>query len=201
MAGVKGDFTKLNRLAANLKGLKESAWRSAAGATMGATALKLVADGFRNSKDPYGKPWKPIGGAGRRKGKKDKPHKILLDTGRLRASFSYRVVPVGFTISSGVVYAAVHQFGHTFSRKARTAAMKRHKSGSFRFMSRKALGKALARSTKRPPRNVKLVTIGAHKQVVNARPMLPRHRLGPIWTKALTAAGQRELKRQAKAGL
>lgn len=197
MAGVSGDFTKLRGLAKKIKGLKETQFRSRCGAVMGATALKLVSDGFRNQVDPYGKPWKPLSQGtigGRRKGRsKKKGAKILLDSGGLRASFAYSVKGSGFNISSGKVYAAVHQFGHTFKRKARTQAQFRG-----RFISRARAGKL---AQKRPKKGkFSLAKIGAHSVKVPRRQMLPYRKMGPTWQKKLTAAGVGEL-RKIKAGL
>ncbi len=101
---------------------------------LGAAAIKLIADGFRNSVDPYGKPWKKVFRRGRRhvaarrrafmrfsKGggsaagltlKADKP---LIDTGRLRAAATAKAAsqPSGaqIRIVIPVEYASYHQTG------------------------------------------------------------------------------------------
>lgn len=103
---------------------------------LAATALKLVSDGFREQADPYGKKWAPLAAstvAGRRKGRKKKGPKILLDTGRLRASFAAKPKGIGFVIASKVDYASPHQFG---------ATLKRRRGGILGRLSRsKAVGK------------------------------------------------------------
>jgi len=155
MAGIKGELAKLSRLSRQIKGLSEAKWRAAAGKAMGATALKLVADGFRLQHDPQGKPWKPLATRtqarrrkGRSKAKRKKKNKILLNTGRLRASFSAKPSSGGFTVSSNAVYAAVHQFGHTFKRGTGTQRVDARP-----MVPTKKLGKtweqALAKSAKR----------------------------------------------------
>ena len=157
MAGIKGELAKLSRLSRQIKGLSEAKWRAAAGKAMGATALKLVSDGFRLQHDPQGKPWKQLADktksarrTGKRgsKAKRKRAHKILLNTGRLRASFSAKPSSGGFTVSSKAVYAAVHQFGHTFKRGTGTQRVDARP-----MVPTKKLGKtwelALAKSAKR----------------------------------------------------
>jgi phage virion morphogenesis protein len=82
----------------------------------------IVADAqtrFKRATDPYGVPWKPLSRrtvAARRKGSSAP----LLDTGRLRNSVSYRLVPNGVEVGTNVRYAAIHQFGGTINFAARS---------------------------------------------------------------------------------
>jgi phage gpG-like protein len=72
---------------------------------------QLVQMEFRQSKDPYGKPWAPL------KLRKGKP---LRDTGRLANSFSGRPTSSGIKVGTNVRYATTHQYGATIRpRKAR----------------------------------------------------------------------------------
>ncbi|HDM78818.1 MAG TPA: phage virion morphogenesis protein [Deltaproteobacteria bacterium] len=70
---------------------------------------------WREEKDPYGEPWKPLKAstlARRRKGKGFGPvAKILRDTGRLQNSFVVEANKDRVTIGTNVFYAPFHQFG------------------------------------------------------------------------------------------
>jgi len=75
--------------------------------------------GFRESKDPYGKPWQKLKAstiARRRKGSSQP----LLDTGRLRNSISFRLIGNGVEVGTNVRYAAIHQFGGAIDYAARS---------------------------------------------------------------------------------
>lgn len=78
---------------------------------IGADVVAEAQLGFRESRDPYGLPWRPLSPrtvARRRKGSS----KPLLDTGRLRNSITYRLLgSTGVEIGSNTAYAAIHQFG------------------------------------------------------------------------------------------
>jgi phage gpG-like protein len=83
--------------------------------------VKLVADEFRQSRDPYGNPWKPVVRArgkdlrarARRlaAGKPVKSDKPLIDTGRLRASVVARADGSTVRVALPVEYASYHQYG------------------------------------------------------------------------------------------
>lgn len=78
---------------------------------IGADVVAEAQMGFRESRDPYGMPWRPLSPrtvARRRKGSS----KPLLDTGRMRNSITYRLIgSTGVEIGTNTVYAAIHQFG------------------------------------------------------------------------------------------
>src|SRR5512138_951587 len=86
-----------------------------------AGGVKLVADEFRTSTDPYGKPWAPLKQwrardkrAARRRAKQGKPvrgPKVLINTGRMRASTG--ASPIGKTAKIVVPtwYSRFHQTG------------------------------------------------------------------------------------------
>jgi phage gpG-like protein len=83
--------------------------------------VKLVADEFRDSHDPYGVPWKPVVRNRRRdrrarerraaKGLVARADKPLVDTGRLRASVTARVDGSVVRVALPVEYASYHQYG------------------------------------------------------------------------------------------
>lgn len=113
----RGDWGKLARLQSELKALASGASAMARlSNVLGAAALKELQMGFRESRDPYGEGWAPI--KGRRTPKRGKAKtkfraggKPLLDTGRLRASFSYSPSSAGVRIGTTVRYASAHQYG------------------------------------------------------------------------------------------
>lgn len=88
---------------------------------IGVAFEKQVADQFRQSRDPYGKPWKPVErNRGRdrrarakraRAGKPARADKPLIDTGRMRGSVTHRVSGTSVRILIPVEYASYHQDG------------------------------------------------------------------------------------------
>lgn len=120
--GVTFDSTKLRDLKRAIRGLGTPSFRTDANRLCAVTALSMIEEGFSASKDPYGNPWRPL---------KDRVGLPLLDTGRLRSSYSTRADSTGFTVSTNVAYAAIHNFGGTVSRGARTE-LRRYTSGSKR---------------------------------------------------------------------
>jgi phage virion morphogenesis protein len=65
---------------------------------------------WREEKDPYAEPWKPLKAStlARRRGK---DAQILRDTGRLQNSFTVEADKDKVTIGTNVFYAPFHQFG------------------------------------------------------------------------------------------
>lgn len=102
MAGVSGNFTGLARLIGQVSAVTTPQWRTGLLHGMGVAAMKQLMDQFRDSRDPYGNPWKPLV---LRKGKP------LLDTGRMRASVTVVPKENGFELVIGASYAPVHQYG------------------------------------------------------------------------------------------
>lgn len=77
MPVLQGDFGGLEDLQARIRKITQPGFKEAIARRLTGTVIKLLADQFRASRDPYGNPWKP---PMHRKGKP------LLDTGRLRAA-------------------------------------------------------------------------------------------------------------------
>jgi len=152
----KGDFTKLARLQAKLKTLAGNDIRLKYANVMGAAALAETQLGFRESRDPYGVPWKPLllraGG------------KPLLDTGRLRSSFSYQPRVSGFSMGTNFIGGRVHQYGATIRPKR--AKFLRFK-GKIHGRTRRTTG-----------------LISALQVTIPRRQMVPEGRFGSIWSKA-----------------
>ena len=114
----------LRGLRERIAGMTTPAFRTNIAQLCGAAALKLVADEFNGSHDPYDTPWAELasrrgpslgrGGRGRSRRRVQGPRrraKPLLDTGRLRASFTVQPGDGFFRIGSSVGYARFHQFG------------------------------------------------------------------------------------------
>lgn len=97
VAVLEGDFFKV-RVADTLKGV---GWAK-------------TLDGFKESVDPYGKPWAPVGrDGGLRRGQYGprRAGKPLVDTGQLRRSVSASSRSSAFEIALGADYARYHQYG------------------------------------------------------------------------------------------
>lgn len=98
---IRGNFNALRNLSTALKALPAKL-RLEAGKALGQEAMKQIADGFREERDPYERPWEPL---------KKRRGRILRDTGRLRNSFFVRPMLLGFAVTSNVRYARFHQQG------------------------------------------------------------------------------------------
>lgn len=112
MPGVTGNFAGLAQLQEAVRSAMTPTLMVNVSQAMGAAAMKKLADGFLQSRDPYGTPWAPL---------KLRSGKPLLATGRMRASASVQQAPGGgFTMSITAAYAATHQYGATIRpRRAR----------------------------------------------------------------------------------
>lgn len=168
MSQMKGDWAKLARLQAQVRKLATGDTLVRLNNVLGATAIAEVQKGFRESRDPYGTPWKPL------LLRRGKP---LLDTGRLRSSFSYNASRRGFTIGTNFIGARVHQHGATITPK---------RSRFLRFR-----GMNVVRGRRRPTPWIfaKMVTIPA-------RQMVPEGRLGDRWGNALNDAATEFLRKE-----
>jgi phage gpG-like protein len=83
---------------------------------IGAVLVANTMTRFETGKGPGGIAWLPSIAAKLRGGQ------TLVETGRLRSSFTSQVVGDSVEWGTNVVYAAVHQFGHSFSHQAFRAA-------------------------------------------------------------------------------
>jgi phage gpG-like protein len=155
-------LTTTDKIAAQLTRLSSNQFKAKLNKILMIEALEQVDLGFEQSRDPYGQRWKPL------TARRGQP---LRDTGRLQRSFSGSSDAAGFRIGTDVIYAAVHQFGHTFPARAQAVNRKG------RFKKNASAGK-----------RTKVRALGA--RVVPARPMLPSGRFGAIWTRALEKAAK-----------
>jgi phage gpG-like protein len=118
---VKHDKPSLERQKFMLAALKDNLHLPRLAQLIAAGGVKLTMDCFRNERDPYGRPWKPLARertrdrrarlAREKRGLKSRGHKILTDTARMRNSTApiWRGNQGGVAISTG--YAASHQNG------------------------------------------------------------------------------------------
>lgn len=137
-----------------------------------AAAITELSLGFRESRNPYGEPWAPL------KVRRGKP---LIDTGRLRSSFTVSFTPTGFRIGTNVDYAASHQYGTGGRKSAGTRFQPVGSKG--RFISADAAGRR-----KRGSVGVRALSFSAGSGAIPARMMVPEGSLGPIWAKAFRDA-------------
>lgn len=110
MAGRENIFDHFRK---RLEGLKSPGFMATLAQRCGDAAVKATADCFRESRDPYGKPWAPL------KLRKGKP---LLDRGLLAASINRQPGPGWFRLLAPRIGAATHQFGATI-RPVRAKAL------------------------------------------------------------------------------
>lgn len=156
-------------------------------AAIGQTLVTEADLAFRRERSPWGEPWEPLARSTirqRRRGKRARDPKILQDTGRLRASISYRASATEVQVGTNVVYAAIHQFGGTIQRAGgtRTLYFRQRKDGSInnRFSRRARANFAQD------------VQTGASATKIPARPYLPI-RDGRVDLPPATAADIRDL--------
>lgn len=168
---MPGDLAKLVEMQRRLREVSKPSSTSRMMAVIAEEAMTQVRLGFRESRDPYGVPWKPltlrVGG------------KPLDDTG---AHLKNRIVVIpsgasSFRIGTNFVGAKVHQYGANIKPK----------NGQFlRFNGYNARGR-------RDGKNV----VFARSVTIPARPYLPTKEggIGPIWGPALRAAARRAMSR------
>ena len=125
MAGVRGDFAALADLRRRMRFVTSPAFREEAVHRLAAVATKMLADEFRESRNPYGDAWKPVFRKRRRdriargrriaSGQGVRADKPLVDSGRLRAAATAKSADVSggsmVRIRIPVDYASYHQDG------------------------------------------------------------------------------------------
>lgn len=191
MGGVRGDFGELQRLSFAFGGLGSIEFRLGLATNLAEESRTQVIFGFRNSVDPYGNPWKPL---------RSRDGQPLRDSGRLQNSVSARphVTERGFTISTGVKYAAVHQYGATIRAKNATITIGGAGSDGQDMVT---FGKPMLRfrvGGARPRTKGRWV---AKAQVtVPRRQFIPEGDVGPRWGGALDSAAEAYVNRKVGGG-
>jgi phage gpG-like protein len=101
---------ELRKLVAKLRKVSAEG-RQAVAVALQASANSLITRGFNRSQAPDGTPWAPI---------VHREGQPLNHNGHLKGGWHDGPVSAsGFSIDNNTVYAAVHQFGHTFLRQGR----------------------------------------------------------------------------------
>ena len=161
---IRGEFAQLERLIGRLHRMATPTWHAGLSRAAAEAARERIAASFAKERDPWGKPWQKSLRAELESGQ------TLSDTGRLRRSFGYRVMPNGFVIGTNVLYAAVHQYGATIRAKRAPYLKFRLAGGSGRRKSRR--GQWISTKSVKIP----------------ARPFIPEPNLSPSWHAAIDAA-------------
>lgn len=161
--GVTGSFKELAALREKVASLATPRARSELNAVLAEAALKQIDDEFRESRDPYGQPWKPL---------VSREGQPLRDTGQLLNSLHPKATESGFEISTNRKGAATHQYGATIVAKT---------SKGLRFRTRGA-------PTASNKRGALSNWVTKQQVTIPRRQYMPEVDLGPYWTKALQEA-------------
>lgn len=102
-AEVQAALNEAARRASDLTGLMD---------LIGAALVSSTQQRFEGQAGPTGVPWRSSQRAGQQRGQ------TLVDSGRLRQSITHRAGRDQVEVGSGVMYAAVHQFGATIRAKS-----------------------------------------------------------------------------------
>lgn len=178
MSNTRGvGFDVLAKMRRKIGDIGKSRFKEECGQVLAGTALKLIADGFRSERDPYGKSWPPL---------KHRNGKILRDTGRLANSYIATPTGDGLRIRTNVHYAAIHQYGATVKEHKRDSSILYRSAKTRKFVSSKrALKKGgLLR------KNIAAYMLPSRTQgefTIPQRQMVPMEEtggVGPIWGRA-----------------
>lgn len=130
MGGVRGDFEGLADLKRRMASIEKERFRIQLSKGLAEESRRLVHEGFTREVDPEDVPWKPSWSPN-----------TLRDTGRLRNSIATHAWSRGFTLSTNVKYAAIHQYGGIIKAKNAT---------SYSFRGRKRIGKVIGAGGTKP---------------------------------------------------
>lgn len=208
---IRYDSNALRGLIDRISALKDPRLTNELSQRIGAGFTKLVADEFKESVGPDGKPWKPVQRnrkrdrlARERRARAGKPirgDKPLIDTGRMRASVT-AIQSSGSTvrIAIPVDYAGVHQNGghvkpHTRAASYDNVTYSAKVNGKNRFLTESEAKKMIGAK----------VTAGRYSRAysqgitIPRRQMLPEGELPPKWR--MVAEKEANLLLAQKAGL
>lgn len=172
-SGLTGDFRGLERLIGRVENVIAGGLQAKAAQELAAQSRKLIADEFREERDPYGVPWAPL---------KHRKGRILRDTGYMAGHVGTYPTGRGFRVTFLAGYARIHQNGAVIAEHRRAAREMRRslRTGKFAKGTRTKKGRARQGSFTVLPR-----VQGAYK--IPRRALLPSAGwggLGPIWTRA-----------------
>jgi phage gpG-like protein len=171
---VSGDFEGLAALKRAMAEIGTPAHRLVLAKNLAEEARTQVVFGFQRSVDPYDQAWKPL---------RSRQGQPLRDTGRLQNSVAGQphVTANGFTISTGVKYAATHQYGATIV--AKNATMRFGGAGSA-GQDTVTSGKPMLRF-RVGGRGKKGRWVSKEKVTIPRRQFMPEGVAGRRWTEAL----------------
>lgn len=167
--GVRGDFSRLNRLLQTVGYMIRPEWRTGLSRVVAEAALEQIAVSFAGERDPWDRPWPKSLRAEMEGGQ------TLSDTGRLRRSFTYRASSRGFVVGTNVRYAATHQYGAIIRPKRAKYLRFRLPGGS------------------RPRKGGRGPWVQVKKVTIPARSFVPEPELSPRWKRAFEEAAQNYL--------
>lgn len=147
-------------------------------AGIGQDAKEEAGLAFRESRDPYGTPWKPLAQStieGRRGSGKDV--KPLLDTGALRNSIGVAAGPTSVSIGTVLSYAAIHQFGGTINYEPRQFTVRLRQVKATRADGSTYKATRFAKASHKRVTVVKAAA-AARSVTIPARPYLPTSERG-----------------------
>ncbi len=168
MAGARIEITKdtarpaLKRAIAQLEG----EGRELMLADIGEYLLRSTRERGARQVDPSGAPWRPLSEDYKKWKQKKRPGVPILkfDFHMLGDQLSYQVDSDALYVGTNAPYGAVHQFGHTFERKARKQELFFHRDRGGE------VGNLFVK--KRKSNFAQTVDVGAHQGVLPARPWL-----------------------------
>lgn len=115
---------------------------------------------FKAEAGPGGVPWVPMAKSTRRRRRQSNP-KLLRASHGLFHSLHYSVSETALTLGTNKVYAAAQQFGHTYTRHARS-----------QVQGRIGKGKNKGRFARSGKGRATRITLGQHSQTTPARPFV-----------------------------
>lgn len=134
---------------------------------IGNLLVASVGENFLAERAPDGTPWTPLAPAtiATRRRRGSSAIAILRERGYLKGSISHQVEAGGVRVGATVPYAAIHQFGGTINKAARSGKIYRRQfaDGSFGRQFAKRKNKTTVATD---------VSIGAHTITIPARPYL-----------------------------
>ena len=168
MAGARVTITKNTASPALKKAMREMQGdgRAAMLEDMGELLVLTTRERQEREVSPDGSAWRALSPAYKRYKQKKRPGvKILkFDFHMMGDQFSFQVAADALYVGTNAPYGAVHQFGHTFERKARTQDMHFRRGDD---------GKVGTRFVPRSKSNVtRKANVPEHQIVIPARPWL-----------------------------
>lgn len=134
---------------------------------VGQLLMNSVQENFRREQAPDGTAWTPLSSATIRSRMRSRRSSkgILRRSGMLYGSIAWQLEGDEVRVGASTAYAAIHQFGGTIERKARTGTVWHGR------LRKGVAGRRFAKKTNKTS-TATPVSIGAHKIIMPARPYL-----------------------------